>query len=70
MTVEMPSHVIIGARSLECAAEGAEPEARAVVGLMDLDHPLALGPLADATVGALLVVQPALALHANVCKCV
>ena len=42
----------------------------AVVGLADLGHPLALGPLADTTVGALLIVQPALALHANMCKCV
>jgi len=47
----MPEHVVIGMRGLERAVEGAKPEVRAVVGLTDLGHPLALGPLADATVG-------------------
>ena len=66
----MLGHVVIGVHGLERAADGAEPEACTPDGLMDLGHPLALGPLADATVGALLVVRLALALHANVWKCV
>jgi hypothetical protein len=66
----MPGYVVVGTRGLERAVEGAELEARATVGLTDLGHPLALGSLADAAVGARLVVQPALALYANVCKCV
>ena len=65
----MLGHVVVGVHGLERAADGAEPEACAPVGLTDLGHPLALGPLADTAVGALLV-RPAFAVHANVCKCV
>jgi len=61
VTIELPGHVVVGAHGLECTTEGAKPKVCAAVGLADLGHPLALGPLADTIVGALLIVQPALA---------
>ena len=68
VAIDLTGHVVVGARGLERAAEGAEPEARAAVGLADLGHPLAPGPLADAAVRALLVVRPTLALHAPLAR--
>jgi hypothetical protein len=48
--VEPVLSLVVGERDLLGSGEGAEPEVGALVGLLDLDHPLAPRPLAHAAV--------------------
>lgn len=58
--VEPPRGLVVGERRLLGGGEGAEPEARPLVGLADLGYPLPPRPLPHAAVLARRVLRPAL----------